>query len=183
MERLTKAALATGGAAVLLLGGAGTIAYWTAEGTADGPDIVSGSFTVAATACDDTWTLDDDTPLPADGAIVPGETVSLECVYTMEAEGEHLALGGVEVSAPEWVEENAFTAELTLAEPVVTVNGGEATLPAPIVTGDTVGVLLGVTFDGETATNDSQSPTGAELTAALAEVTVTMTQAHAEAAG
>src|SRR5690606_16043676 len=83
MERLTKAALATGGAAALLLGGAGTLAYWTAEGTATGPDLVAGSFTVTATECDDAWTLDDGTPLPADGAIVPGDTVTLECVYTM----------------------------------------------------------------------------------------------------
>ena len=36
VKRLTKAAIATGGAAVLLLGGAGTFAYWTADGTASG---------------------------------------------------------------------------------------------------------------------------------------------------
>lgn len=181
MERLTKAALATGGAAALLLGGAGTLAYWTAEGTATGPDLVAGSFTVTATTCDDAWTLEDGTPLPEGGAIVPGDTVTLECVYTMDAEGEHIALGAVDVSAPDWEADNALTAELTLADPTVTVNGAETTLPAPIETGSTVEVGLGVTFDGEGATNASQSTTEAALTAALADVTVTLTQAHQEA--
>ncbi|MBO0607603.1 alternate-type signal peptide domain-containing protein [Myceligenerans salitolerans] len=183
MERLTKAALATGGAALLLLGGAGTLAYWTAEGTAEGPDIVSGSFSLSSSSCEDTWTLDDGTPLTGGSALVPGDTVTLECVYTIAGEGQHLALGDVTVSAPTWETENAFTAELTLTDPSFTVNGTEPALPAPIATGDTVEVLLGVNFDGPGATNASQSTTGAELIAALDTVTVTMTQAHAEAAG
>ncbi|WP_460753655.1 alternate-type signal peptide domain-containing protein [Myceligenerans cantabricum] len=179
MQRLTKAAIATGGAAVLLLGGAGTLAFWTAEGTAEGPDIVAGSFSVTSSVCDDEWTLDDGTPLTGGSAIVPGDTVTLECVYTIGGEGQHLALGAVEVGAPAWEADNALTAELTLDEPTFTVNDAEPTLPAPIAAGDTVEVNLGVAFDGPGATNASQS-TVEQLVAALASVTVTLTQAHSE---
>lgn len=181
MERLTKAALATGAAAVLLLGGAGTLAYWTAEGTAEGPDIVAGSFSLSGSSCDDTWTLDDGTALTDGRAIVPGDTVTLDCVYTIAGEGQHLALGDVAVSAPAWETENALTAELTLDDPSFTVNGAEPALPAPIAAGDTVEVTLGVTFDGPSATNASRSTAGGDLIAALDTVTVTLTQAHAEA--
>ncbi|WP_125778183.1 alternate-type signal peptide domain-containing protein [Antribacter gilvus] len=180
MERLTKAALATGGAAVLLLGGAGTLAYWTAQGTATGPDIVSGSFTIASSACDSTWTLDDGTPLAAGAAIVPGDTLTLTCTYTLGGEGAHLALGDVTIGAPAWEADNALTAELTLQAPTFTVNGAAATLPVPVTAGDTVEVDLGVVFDGPGATNASQSTTTAQLVAALADVTVTLTQAHEE---
>lgn len=36
MRKTTKGALAAGAAAALLIGGAGTLAYWAAEDSADG---------------------------------------------------------------------------------------------------------------------------------------------------
>ena len=55
MKKSTKGALAAGGAAVLLLGGAGSLAYWTASGSVPGGSLTSGSMTLSSVTCG-SWT-------------------------------------------------------------------------------------------------------------------------------
>ncbi len=116
MERLTKAAIATGGAAVLLLGGAGTMAYWTAEATATGSDMTSGTLTATAGVCTD-WEFDasdggDGTVdgTPAVELIVPGDVLATSCTVTVTGTGDHLAVtAALGPDAATWAEENLLT--------------------------------------------------------------------------
>jgi alternate signal-mediated exported protein len=172
MERLTKAALATGGAAALLLGGAGTLAFWTAEGTATGSDVVSGSLTMTDGECGD-WTLDGGGPVVE--GIVPGDTVTSECTLAVSGTGDHIALGDVEVSEASWVETNDLTAALVLDAASATLDGAPLTLP--------IAEPVAVNADSElvvtvSATFPEGATTGQGLTATLSDVTVTVTQDH-----
>ena len=69
MNKTTKGSLAAGAAAVLLLGGAGSLAYWTDAASIDGGSITSGTLTLDAGTCAG-WTY-------SDGAAGAGKTVEL----------------------------------------------------------------------------------------------------------
>lgn len=174
MERLTKAAIATGGAAALLLGGAGTLAYWTAEGTATGTDVSSGSLTVTDGACGEWAYAPEDGGGPVTEGIVPGDVVVSDCTLTVTGDGDHLGIDDVAVTAPTWAAENGLTAELTLGVGEAELDGAVVPETGVAVTGThTLTVEATATFTGATATNASQN-----LTAALEDVTVTVTQTH-----
>ena len=173
MRRLTRAAVATGGAAVLLLGGAGTVAYWTADGTASGTDLTSGTFDLADGTCTG-WAYSDEDGGGPVTAIVPGDTVVTTCSFTVTATGDHIGIGDVAVSNPTWTEDNGLTTELgTAVVESTTLNGVAFTTPVSTTTGDVIAVDVAVTFDGPGATNGSQN-----LSASLEAVTVTIEQAH-----
>ncbi|MFI6425869.1 alternate-type signal peptide domain-containing protein [Promicromonospora sp. NPDC050880] len=173
MERLTKAALATGGAAALLLGGAGTLAFWTDDGLATGTDVTSGTLTMTDGACGD-WTLDGGGAVTE--GIVPGDTVTTDCALTVGGTGDHLALGDITVTAPTWAEDNALTAVLDVAVSGATLDGAPVTLPlaepVPVEAASDLVVTVAATFPDD-AGNETQA-----LTAALEDVTVQVTQAH-----
>lgn len=173
MERLTKAAIATGAAAALLLGGAGTMAYWTADGTATGTSLASGTFDLADGTCAG-WTYSEESGGGAVTAIVPGDTVVTSCAFDVTATGDHIAIGSVTVSDPVWVETNGLVTELGAATvESTTLNGTEFTAPVAAATGDAIEVGVAVEFAGEPATNVSQG-----LTATLDTITVTLEQGN-----
>lgn len=173
MERLTKAALATGCAAAILLGGAGTLAFWTDEGISTGTDVASGTLAVTDGACGD-WTLDGGGAVTE--GIVPGDTVTTDCALTVGGTGDHLALGDITVTAPTWAETNALTAVLTVDVESATLDGAELTLPlVDPVTVEAASDLV-VTVSAEFP-EDSGNETQA-LTATLDSVAVQVTQAH-----
>lgn len=92
MKKTTKGALAAGAAAVLLLGGAGSLAYWTADGTVPDSDINSGSLTMSVGTCSG-WSFassDTETPTGAATLLVPGDTVQETCSATINGTGDHL---------------------------------------------------------------------------------------------
>src|SRR5262245_15880304 len=122
MERLTKAAIATGGAAVLLLGTAGTLAFWTDDGTANGTAISAGSLTVANGTCGAWEFADSDVGGPVT-AIVPGDTVQSECTFNVGGTGDHLGISNVVVSDPVFSGgTGALAGVLTVAPSTVTYN-------------------------------------------------------------
>lgn len=178
MKRLTKAAVATGGAAVLLLGGAGTYAFWTADGTAAGTVLTSGTFDLADGDCTE-WTYSE-----SDGGsgsvttIVPGDSVATTCEFEVTATGDHIGIGDVTVSEPTWVEDNPLTAQLGPATvESTTLNGVPFDEPVATETGDVIAVTVAVTFEGDPANNESQN-----LSATLNDITVTINQAHVASA-
>lgn len=78
MRKSTKGALAAVAAGALLLGGAGTLAYWTDEATIAGTDITTGHLTVDATDCEAgtlVWTLEGDAFDPTTDTLIPGDTL------------------------------------------------------------------------------------------------------------
>src|SRR5262245_410258 len=109
MDRLTKAAIATGGAALLLLGGAGTVAVWTAEGTSTGTQVAAGNLAVEDGTCGAWEFADGDGGGPVTEGIVPGDVVVTTCELSVTGQGDHLAIDDVVVTAPTWAVENGLT--------------------------------------------------------------------------
>jgi len=87
MKKSTKGAIAAGAAAVLLLGGAGTIAFWSDSDTVDGGTIESGTLELSDIDCADTWSEGADTDVQL---LVPGDTVTKECTGTITMTGDHI---------------------------------------------------------------------------------------------
>lgn len=180
MERLTKAAVATGGAAVLLLGGAGTLAFWTADGTATGTAITSGTLTVTDGACDP-WTYTAADGGGAVGLVVPGDDVQTLCTVTVQGTGTHLGVTAELDGAPAFGETNALVTALapSLAPGDVLLDGQP--VPAEgfdISDGDPHDLAVTVTAsfpygDATAPGNDTQG-----LTATLDDVVVNVAQTH-----
>ena len=59
MKRSTKGALAASAAGILLLGGAGSLAFWNATVNVPGAAIASGDLKLSTPDCGDGWLLDD----------------------------------------------------------------------------------------------------------------------------
>lgn len=173
MERLTKAALATAGAAALLVGGAGTLAFWTAEGSATGTDVTAGTLTMTDGTCAE-WTLDGGGAIVE--GIVPGETITTDCTMEIDGTGDHLGLSDITVTDPTWAETSPLTEALEVTVDGATLDGADLTLPLaePVALAGPSELVVSVaaTFSEEAA-DDTQT-----LTAALTDVTVQVTQDH-----
>jgi alternate signal-mediated exported protein len=183
MKKPTKGALAAGAAAVLLLGGAGSLAYWTDVETFGGDTIGSGTLALAAADCA-AWTFDDGEPTNASdegeltnasiygpgSAVVPGDVLTTTCSYTITAKGDHLR-ATVEASTSGFVDDADFDGNLSVEVADIAVNGTSATEFTEVNDGQDLTVQLEVAFDGE----DTESQA---LSAELDKITVTAKQIH-----
>lgn len=107
MKSSTKGVLAVGGAAALLLGGAGTLAYWTDDATVDAGAITAGSIELTALACEG-FVYADDT---AATLIVPGDIVTNDCDVTLVLEGDNIG-ATLAIDPTTLPEDNALADEL-----------------------------------------------------------------------
>lgn len=180
MKKSTKAAVATGTAAFLLLGGAGTVAFWSDSDIVDGGSVTSGSLTLDAVGCDAEWVHTNGSAIGDDVVtIVPGDVITKDCTFTVGAVGDNLEAS---LTTPDTVEydvtptPDAETSTLSLDVDAAYVLGGD---PVATVTeadnGETLTATLTVTFpfgdvDAVNA-NDTQ-----EITAALEDLTVSLEQ-------
>lgn len=112
MKNSTKALIAGGAGAALLLGGAGTIAYWTDAADGGNGTITAGTLELG-TATNGEWTIshqgdgtgDPTGPAPFDPTadqVVPGDTLSYTQSIPVELAGENIAAvftGEIEVVA------------------------------------------------------------------------------------
>ncbi|GAB2769163.1 hypothetical protein GCM10027020_22860 [Nocardioides salsibiostraticola] len=98
MKNSIKGAIAAGGAAVILLGGAGSLAYWNDTEGIDGGTISSGNLKIDSEDClDADWTVTNNLEKP-DGAlfvidaeeIVPGDVLTKTCTIDIVAVGTNL---------------------------------------------------------------------------------------------
>ena len=176
MKRSTKGALAASAAGILLLGGAGSLAFWNANVSVPGGTIASGELKLSTPACGDGWLLDDgeatasDPYAPGD-QVVPGDVIAKVCTFDITAVGDHLraTLG---VTGGDFAATNALTADLDIA---ATYQIDDVDIPAEITEandGDTVTATISVTFD-EASLNGTQ-----DLTATLNAVTIAAQQVH-----
>jgi alternate signal-mediated exported protein len=175
MRKTAKGAVAAAAGVVLLLGGAGSLAYWTDSATVDGGAINSGHLQLLT---DDTnpgcsaWTLDGGDPYDPDTSlVVPGDTLTESCTFTLSATGDHMQ-GTVEASAADITGDNALADDLEVSVSGITLNGTEATTFTEANDGQTLGVDVTVTLPGSSGNNTM------DLSAALDDITVTATQAH-----
>ena len=189
MHKNTKAAFAATTAAVLLLGGAGTMASWNDSESIAGGAIEAGklSLTQESGQTCTAWALDaaggGGAFVPGTTLVVPGDVITRTCAYTVNAAGEHLA-ATVGLASPSFDETNDLVSALTAdADYTIDADPLEAPAAATIADGATISsthnghVLtadVSVTFDAATAGTTAQ-----EMTATLDALTVSLTQSHA----
>lgn len=169
MKKSTKGALAASAAGVLLLGGAGSLAFWSESQTTDAGTLASGDLTLSAVTCAG-W---------VEGAaaiikIVPGDVVTNDCTATLTLVGEHIG-ADVELDATSVAAvETAFGGEVQISD-VTTATLASVNAPLPLTAPGvyTVKVALTADFDGAGATNASQN-----ITEALDALQLTATQTH-----
>ena len=139
MKKSIKGAIATGGAAVLLLGGAGSLAYWTDAATVNGGTVNSGFLTLDDGVCDDAVYAVGNAKAGVDVINwVPGDAISVDCTFVIAAEGDNLA------ATPEIPD-------------TVTITGGGASFKADVAATYTLNDVAFVATDKVTEANDGQS--------------------------
>jgi alternate signal-mediated exported protein len=176
MQKSAKGAIAAVAAAFLLVGGGGSLAYWTSTQDVTGGIINSGHMNITTdatnTGCGD-WTLDSVVSGPAyvpEDPLVPGDVLSKICNYTIEASGNHLQ-ATVEASAPDVI--GALADALDVAATDIEVNGAPASIFTEANDGQTLSLTVTVTF-ASGSDNLTQ-----DLAAVLDDITITATQVHA----
>lgn len=188
MKKSTKGAVAAAAAGVLLLGGAGSLALWSATDTVTGTDVTSGELKLSAPTCtgwkfDGSETTANKAYVPATDKIVPGDVLTQSCDYSITAIGEHLR---ATLTAPT----SSLTGTLsTFITPTSTFKYKVPSVASGAAAGDTVGTIT-ESADGSTVTallkvafnsgsnNTSQSSTATPLSAVLGDFVVTFSQAH-----
>lgn len=189
MKKSTKGAVAAAAAGVLLLGGAGSLAFWSATDTVTGTNVTAGELKIDDADCTD-WAFDgsevtaNKTYDPATDRIVPGDTLTRSCDWTLTAVGEHLR-ATVLTEAPGATGDLAPA--LTVPFPVVTVK--DAPVGSDYSDGDTIGTITehengavltatqSITFNPG-SDNSTQSDGVATLVANSGDFTITFSQVH-----
>jgi alternate signal-mediated exported protein len=178
VKKSTKGVVAASAAAVLLLGGAGSLAYWTADQDIDGGTINSGLLTLSAPACDD-WELDGGGVFtPATTQLVPGDSISKECTMSLVATGEHI---GATLEIDDAALTSSVLGDVLTADATFTVDGAAY---APITAADTFAIVATITVDFPYGTVSTPDPlTGADNTtqdeaAVLNDISVVAVQTH-----
>ncbi|MCL2466070.1 MAG: alternate-type signal peptide domain-containing protein [Micrococcales bacterium] len=182
MKRLTKAAIATGGAAVLLVGGAGTVAYWTDTATATGTSVTSGDLSVTDGSCG-AWDYDDSDEGGTAGDIVPGDLLVTTCEVTVAGTGTHLGVTA-ELDASSTFDSaapNPLSTALVLTTSDIAVNG----VSVPVdptqgvsITGTSNTITVTVTAEFPYGTDTSPGNDTQDLTALLDNVVINVVQTH-----
>lgn len=119
MNKLLKGSIAGAAGVALLLGGAGTFAYWNSSATLAGDTIVSGNLAVTDSTDAGVWTVNGGTAAIdlAGYLVVPGDVLTYTKTMSILASGDNLVatldLGAASVTAATAAAEDvALAAEL-----------------------------------------------------------------------
>ncbi len=176
MNKLVKGAIATGVGVVLLMGGAGTLAYWNASANTSAATITAGNLSATA-AASGVWKSGTTTINPATFRTVPGDVLTYTQDVTLNASGDNLkftvGLGTAALTVPTTPVAPATTANSTelknqiAASAVYSVSGANIapvsgqpntfTVSAAGNTTITVTVTLTHAFQSGTINNVSQN--------------------------
>jgi alternate signal-mediated exported protein len=171
VKNALKGSLAALAAAILLLGGGGSLAFLNDSEAMPGVSVTSGRLDLGTPDCGPGWVLDGGTPFTTQ-KIVPGDVLTKDCTIDLTATGAHLG-AELAIGTPTWAETNDLTAELD-ATAVFTVNGATTTHIRSVDdtgTGE-IRATIEVVFDEE-ALDVTQ-----DLSAALQTLAITATQTH-----
>src|SRR5690606_10660367 len=154
MNKFTKASIATGAGIVLLLGGAGTLAYWNDTAPTDAGTITAGTLTIDSEG-DGEWYESSDLVNPIDASsfrVVPGDSLTYIESFEIGATGDNLE---AEITAnAASIVTGAWGDELDVSVAVEDSLGGAITTIDSTNDGDivTVTVTLDFAFDGDVST-------------------------------
>jgi alternate signal-mediated exported protein len=161
MKRTTKIAASVGAAALLLIGGAGSLAYWSQQATATSSASLNTGNLVASAADCTQWKWVSGTTLSPGTVvttkIIPGQVVESDCTVTVTGEGQDLAV----------------TATITQAGWTNQGNPAASTTDFVSAGGDVVQLGTVTTVDGVAYTASTPIPIG--TVAKTVKVTVTAT--------
>lgn len=175
MNRSAKGALAAAAAGALLLGGAGTLAYWTGSEDVPGGTFTSGYLQINDVDCASaSWTLDGGAAYTTQ-RLVPGDVLTKTCDFTIDGVGDHMTVS-LDTATPGWSATNALTADLAVDATFVGATSGALSDPAVVGNDEMVTATITVTFDPASG-NETNVPT-AGLDAVLDDVTILATQGH-----
>lgn len=176
MNKTTKGAIAAAAAGALLLGGIGSLAYWTDSDPVGGGTFTAGSLSLTPLNGCDTWNLDTAEPGgspfdPGADRLVPGDVVSKVCTFTIAADGTHLRATVVATPSA------ASSGDLLTSGPLefstdLSVGGSTVTSIDDGDGGETLTVTVRGTF---ASTSDNTSQTDE---AVLPDIDIVTTQAH-----
>ncbi len=172
MKKSTKGAIAGAAMAVLLLGGAGSLAFWTDQTTAVGGIITSGHLQLKpATA--GAWSLNGKPVAnPSAVRLVPGDELRFAGSYSVQIEGDDIT---ADLSVTGATASGAL-ADFVTTTPTFTLNGGEITSVSAANDGQLVAVGISISFPFGSEDNSSNVAGGLALD--LTDVAVTLTQTH-----
>ncbi|MCW2830433.1 MAG: hypothetical protein JWP31_1125 [Aeromicrobium sp.] len=186
MKKSTKGALAASAAGILLLGGAGSLAYWTADGDAEGGSVTAGELKLTDGDCTGGWVYADGSASAGDPVtlFVPGDKITKDCTFDLVATGDNLA-ATIDVPATVPVTDTpdgttlTATADATFSiasgSPVVERDLDDADTVTSADDGGTITATFVVTipFGNETTINANDTQ---EVLAELDTLTVSLTQ-------
>lgn len=160
MNKIAKGAIAGGLGVALLLGGGATLAYWTDSAAVTGGAITSGHLYVDATG-DSQWrvtngSVDDEVTNIAAFRMVPGDTLTYEATFEVDAEGDNL-LAEATIGSAALTGDAALLERLT-ATTEMSVEGAPFTTGAVAVEdGDEIAVRVTIVwpFGGTPASQDN----------------------------
>ncbi|TQF69064.1 alternate-type signal peptide domain-containing protein [Rhodococcus spelaei] len=140
MNKQTKGAIAAGAAALLLAGGAGTMAAWNSTQSLGGGTVSSGKLTLSTVAGSTGWKWVNGPQVgqafnPASDLLVPGDQVAYNAVVAIGAQGKNLS------------------AKLTADAASITGTNGLDTALTNVVTADVDGTSLPTGAGGATVTS------------------------------
>lgn len=158
MNKSMKGALAAGAAGALLLGGAGSLAYWQAQQDVGTAGISSGHITLSAPTCtggdNHGWQLDNgDTYTPGATKLVPGDSISKVCTLSLDLVGDHIG-ADLSIDAADLTADGTTLADELTPSATFTVDGA-AYAPITDPGTHTVEATVSVDFDGPAATDGS----------------------------
>ncbi len=127
MKKTTKGALAAAAAGTLLVGGAGTYAFWTDSATVDGGRADVGPAQAhgarAATPTGRSTASEGPAALYAGRDLVSRRHLTKECTYTIDAEGDHLE-GELNVANGPTFDSTALSDALDASASTFVIDGG-----------------------------------------------------------
>jgi alternate signal-mediated exported protein len=195
MNKTTKGVFAATAAAAILMGGAGSLAYWSDGDTVNGGSFTSGKLTLKAlngangAPCDSVWKY-------ANGSkagdtvnnVVPGDQITKTCTFVVGAQGDHLTASPTvptTVAFTKTPKSGATNTGASLSLPVAatyTLDGaafGAGSVVTETDNGKTLAAKITVTMPfGSTTVNGNDTQ---NLTIALNDLTVSLTQSQVAA--
>ena len=182
MNTRVKGAVAAAAAAVLCLGGLGTLAYWNDQESTNGGAVTSGELSLdpptSVSWVDVTGGGSQTIASPAAFRIVPGDVIEYRASVVVNATGENLA-AQLNANGSAITGDAALAARLTTTL-VATIGTTTISANYPITAandGNTVNVVVRITFDATTPGLEAQN-----ATVNLSNLTVTLQQVQ-QAAG
>ncbi|GAA3740442.1 hypothetical protein GCM10022239_15160 [Leifsonia bigeumensis] len=178
MNKLTKAAIAGAAGIALLLGGAGSLAYWNDSTSLAGGTINAGQLQITADPDGGVWTDADGDPVDlATFLAVPGDALTYTDTFTLMATGDNLsatlALAPTSITPASSDSEDVALAALLSSSAVFTVDSVTTSTVTANAGTQTVDVAVTITWPDGTSTTDNAAQLGSVV---LANMSVVLTQ-------